>query len=105
MKSRTFIHYPKTPESWNDLPKEFLDYLDYLDDERVKLTHQNSKDPLYPTYNYEWDIDDELSLMTIIPYWNKLDDELPEANIILKEIDDCVAETSYDNYISSFYSY
>jgi hypothetical protein len=93
------------PNDWNKLPQDFLDYLDYLDEERIKLTHQNSKDPLYPTYNYEWDIDDEIPMMTIISYWNNLEESLPEVNIILEEIDDCIAETSYDNYISSFYSY
>lgn len=103
--SRSVVNYPVNPDSWNELPKDFLDYLEFLDEERIKLTKNNSTDPLYPTYDYEWELDEELPLTTILLYWNRLDEELPSPEVILKEINDCIAETSYYDYISSFYSY
>lgn len=103
--SRSVVNYPVNPDSWNELPKDFLDYLEFLDEERIKLTKNNSTDLLYPTYDYEWDLDSEIPMTTILLYWNRLDEKLPSPKVILKEINDCIAEQSYDYYIGSFYSY
>lgn len=103
--TRKFIHTPKTQDEWDNLPQEFSDYLDSLNQARIKLADSQVVDPLYPSYDYEWDLDEEIPFTTILLYWNDLNKELPNHQKILDEVNECIAETSYDDYISSFYSY
>lgn len=102
---RQYIDYPESQDSWNNLPKDFLEYLDFLDEIREEELKKVVIDPLYPSYEYEWSLDSEIPLRTVLEYWNTLDKELPDPIHIFNEIHDCIAETSYDDYVSSFYSY
>lgn len=102
---RPIINHPQTPEEWNHLPQEFNEYLEYLDKVRLEKLSKEVIDPLYPTYDYEWELDSEIPFETILLYWNDVEKELPDPIKILTEINDCIAETSYDDYISSFYAY
>jgi hypothetical protein len=102
---RTFIQVPTNQEEWDNLPQEFNDYLDNLNEARIKLSDSQVVDPLYPSYDYEWELDEEIPFTTILLYWNDLNKELPNHQKILDEINECMAETSYYDYISSFYSY
>ena len=54
MMTRQIIDYPETQENWDNLPQEFQDYLEVLDNAKnVKAKIANSPvDPLYPTYYY-----------------------------------------------------
>jgi hypothetical protein len=103
--TRTLLNYPESQDSWDNLPKEFTDYLNFLDEIRIETAKQQVVDPLYPTYDYEWELDEEIPLITILNYWNDVNKELPDPNVIFEEINDCFAETSYDDYVSSYYSY
>jgi transcription elongation factor GreA-like protein len=101
---REIINYPENPEDCN-FPDSFLKYLDELDEARGKMARSIPVDPLYQSYDYEWDLDEEIPMLTILQYWNDVEKDLPSHDVILEEINDCIAETSYDDYISSFYSY
>lgn len=103
--TREYIHTPKTQNEWNNLPQGFSDYLDSLDEARVNLSNSQVVDPLYPSYDYEWCLDEEIPFTTILSYWNDLDKELPSHQKILDEINEGMAEAAYDSYVSSFYSY
>lgn len=102
---RQVINYPEKQEDWDNLPEEFKNYLDHLDKIRLEqaVKHSN-KDPMYPNYDYCWELDEDLAIQTILHYWNNLDKKLPEPIKILDEINDCFSEHSYDDYASSFYS-
>jgi len=102
--TRPKLNYPENQESWNDLPKEFHDYLNVLDEVRKTHLEKQVIDPLYPNYDYDWELDEEIPLRTVLEYWND-PKELPSPDDILDEINDCMAETSYDDWVSSFYSY
>lgn len=102
--TRPKLNYPENQDSWNHLPQEFLDYLNVLDEIRKEHLAKEVIDPLYSHYDYEWEMDDEIPLRTVLEYWND-DKDLPEPDFILDEINDCMAETSYDDWVSSFYSY
>jgi hypothetical protein len=107
MMTRQTIDYPETQESWDNLPQDFLDYLDVLDNAKiVKANIANTPvDPLYPTYDYEWELDERLALETILYYWNQVDKELPDSNALLDDINEGYGEAAYDDYVSSAYSY
>lgn len=102
--TRPKLNYPETPDSWKQLPQEFLDYLNVLDEVRKEHLAKELNDPLYSHCDYEWEMDDEIPLRTVLEYWNN-DKELPSPDFILDEINDCMAETSYEDWVSSFYSY
>ncbi len=102
---RQIINYPETPDSWDKLPTEFKQYLDNLQKVKEQLAKQNYQDPIYPSCDYLWELDEDISIQTILIYWNDVEKELPDYNTILKEINDCYAENAYDEYVSSFYSY
>ena len=102
--NRQNINYPETQEDWDNLPQQFKDYLDTLDEAKNKLVYNQKVDPLYPSYDYEWELDDEIPFRTILEYWNS-SDELPDHKVIFDEINDYMAEAAYDYYVSSFYSY
>lgn len=102
--NRQKVNYPETPDSWNELPQEFLDYLNDLDEARQIKLGQQVIDPLYPTYDYDWELDEEIPLRTVIEYWNS-DKELPEHSVVIDEANDCLAEAAYDYYVESWYSY
>jgi hypothetical protein len=105
--TRQIINYPETQDSWENLPQDFLDYLDVLDNARVvKANIANTPgDPLYPTYDYEWELDNKLALETILYYWNRVDKELPSNDEVLDYINEGYGEAAYDDYVSSAYSY
>ena len=102
--TRPFANY-SGPESWDDLPEEFTYYLDVLDKIRIKKVNEQVVDPLYPSYDYDWELDEEIPLTTILYYWNNLDKELPEPDKLLDEINEGMGEAAYDDYVSSYYSY
>lgn len=102
--TRPKLNYPENQDSWNHFPQEFLDYLNVLDEIRKEHLAKEVIDPLYSHYDYEWEMDDEIPFRTVLEYWND-DKDLPEPDLILDEINDCMAETSYDDWVSSFYSY
>lgn len=102
--NRQNINYPETQLDWDNLPQQFKDYLDSLDEAKNELVSNQKVDPLYPSYDYEWELDEEIPFRTILEYWNS-NDELPEHQVIFDEINDCMAEAAYDYYVSSFYSY
>ncbi len=102
--SRVKLNYPENQDSWNSLPQEFLDYLNVLDEVKLVKFKEQVVDPLYPSYDYEWELDDDIALRTILEYWND-DKELPDPIVILDEINEGMAEAAYDAYVSSFYSY
>ncbi len=103
--TRTLLNYPESQDSWDNLPKEFTDYLDVLDETRVRKVNEQVVDPLYPSYDYEWELDQEIPLSTILYYWNDPDKELPEPDKLLDEINEGMGEAAYDDYVSSYYSY
>ena len=106
--TRQTIDYPETQENWVNLPQEFQDYLEVLDNAKnVKAKIANFPvDPLYPTYDYEWwELDDKLALETILYYWNQVDKELPSNDELLDNINEGYGEAAYDDYVSSTYSY
>ena len=103
--TRTLLNYPESQDSWDNLPKEFTDYLDVLDEIRVRKVNEQVVDPLYPSYDYEWELDQEIPLSTILYYWNDVNKELPEPDKLLDEINEGMGEAAYDDYVSSYYSY
>lgn len=102
--NRVKLNYPETQDSWNELPQEFKNYLDVLDEVRLSEVKTQVIDPLYPSYDYDWELDEEIPLRTVLEYWNR-DDELPEPIVILNEIQDGMEEAAYDAFVSSYYSY
>lgn len=102
---RTIINYPENQAGWDNLPEEFKNYLDQLNKIRLNQAIDHSyQDPVYPNYDYCWELDEDLAIQTILHYWNDVENQLPEPIKILDEINDCIAEASYDDYASSFYS-
>ena len=104
MSTRKVIQEPTTLSDWENLPKEFLKFVDEVDCARNELSLNQKVDPLYPNYDYEWQIDSDLSIQMMIEYWNS-NKELPKAEKIVEEINEAMAEAAYDDYVSSFYSY
>jgi hypothetical protein len=104
MSTRPFIQEPVTADNWKDLPKEFNDFLDGIDEARKIAESKEVIDPLYPSYDYDWQVDSDIPLQTAIYYWNS-DMELPSAEVIVEEINDALAEAAYDDWVSSAYSY
>jgi hypothetical protein len=90
--NRQIINYPETQVEWDNLPQDFLDYLDVLDEVKSK-------------YDYFWELDSHLAFETIIYYWNKINDPLPTNDELLSGINEGYAEAAYEDYVSSFYSY
>ncbi len=103
--SRSAIEYPKSQDDWNNLPKEFNDYLSVLDQARQNKAESIPVDPLYPSYDYEWELDDEIPFNIILMYWNDVNKELPDSDKLLDDINDSLAESAYDDYVGSYYSY
>ena len=62
MSTRKVIQEPITLSDWENLPKEFLKFVDEVDCARNKLALNQKVDPLYPTYDYEWEVDSDLPL-------------------------------------------
>lgn len=104
MSTRPFIQEPVTTENWKDLPKEFNDFLDGIDAARKVAESKEVIDPLYPSYDYDWEVDSDIPLQTAIYYWNS-DEELPSFEVIIEEINDALGEAAYDDWVSSAYSY
>lgn len=104
MSTRPLIQEPVTAENWKDLPKEFNDFLDDIDEARKIAESKEVIDPLYPSYDYDWQVDSDIPLQTAIYYWNS-DMELPSAEVIVEEINDALGEAAYDDWVSSAYSY
>jgi hypothetical protein len=103
--TRFVINYPKTQDDWVNLPKEFTDYLDCLDEVKRNKAKDIVVDPLYPSYDYEWEVDDNLPLQVILEYWNDVNNELPDYEVVVEEINDSLAESAYNDYVSSSYSF
>ena len=104
MTARQSIEIPITQENWNNLPQEFNEFLDTLDEVRQVFASKQTVDPLYPSYDYEWEMDSTIALDTAAYYWNS-DEELPSPEIIINEINEAFAEAAYDDWVSSAYSF
>jgi hypothetical protein len=103
--TRTVIDVPRNQDDWNNLPKEFTDYLDALDEVKQNKAKSIPVDPLYPYYDYQWEFDSEIPFMTVLSYWNAVDKELPDSDKLVDEINEGLGEAAYDDHVSSFYSY
>lgn len=103
--TRQPIQLPSTNENWDNLPIEFLEFLDQVDSVREMMDKATPSDPLYPSYDYVWDVDSTIALDTLTYYWNKVDEPLPEINRIVEEISQAMGEAAYDSYVESAYSY
>lgn len=104
MSIRPFIQEPVTADNWKDLPKEFNQFLDDLDEARQNAASKEVIDPLYPSYDYDWEVDSDICLQTVIYYWNS-DKELPSLATIVEEVNEALCESAYDQWVSSAYSY
>jgi hypothetical protein len=104
MSTRQIVQEPKTQSDWDNLPLEFTEFLDSLDAAREAAASKKIVDPLYPSYDYNWETDSEIPFSIALDYWNS-STELPDVNLIIEEINEALVEAAYDNYCSSFYSY
>lgn len=104
MSTRKVIQEPTTLSDWENLPKEFLKFVDEVDCVRNEMASKQDVDPLYPNYDYEWQVDSDLPIQMMVEYWNS-NKELPKAEKMVEEINEAMAEAAYDDYVSSFYSY
>ena len=101
---RHTIVIPDSYEEWKNLPQEFHNFLDELDEVRKELSAQQVIDPLYPSYYYDWEVDSTLALDTVIYYWNS-DKDLPDVRRIVEEIEEAYGEDAYDSYMADAHSY
>jgi hypothetical protein len=104
MSIRPAIQEPITNENWNTLPAEFNVFLDSIDEAKKLAESKEIVDPLYPSYDYSWEVDSDIALQTAVYYWNS-NDELPSPNVIVEEITEALGEQAYDDWVSSAYSY
>ena len=102
---RQVLTEPQSQEDWNNLPVEFHQYLDKIDETRQDAESKEVNDPLYHNYTYSWDVDSSIPLNVIMYHWNEVDSPLPEPKKIVKEICDALGEVEYDDWVSSAYSY
>lgn len=102
---RQVIAEPQSQSEWDDLPVEFHQYLDEIDEARNNADSEQVIDPLYPNYEYSWDVDSSIPFDVIMHHWNRTDLPLPEPEKIVNEICDALGEASYDDWVSSSYSY
>jgi len=64
--TRPHLADPTTIEEWEALPIEFTEYLDQIEAARADLA---KKEPI-ESYDYTWEVDDEIPFKTILQYWN-----------------------------------
>lgn len=102
---RFVIEEPKTQEDWNNLPSEFLFYLNEVDSVRQSLLKKEVIDPLYPSYDYDWEVDSDIPFNTILYYWNRVNDELVNPDEMVELIQDELGSAAWDDYCASAYSY
>jgi len=102
--NRQHIQEPKTQADWDNLPQEFTDFLDVISEARDTAESKQVVDPLYPNCDYDWEIDSDIPFQTALHYWNSTK-ELPNPDVIVEEITEALGEQSYDDWVSSAYSY
>jgi hypothetical protein len=102
---RQLITEPQSQIEWDNLPVEFHQYLDEIDEARKDADSKLVIDPLYPNCEYDWDVDSNIPLNVIMSYWNQVDSPLPKPEVIVNEICYALGEASYDDWVSSAYSY
>lgn len=95
--SRPHIEYPETHDEWVKLPDEFKNFVDDIDKVR-DIFECNSKGLDYLYYN--WQVDDKVPLTVLISHWN-YDGELPEYNVIIDDIIECISEENHIAYYTS----
>lgn len=102
---RQTIQEPITQTEWDKLPQEFIEFLDSVDEARDNAASSaENYDTIYPSYDYEWNIDSGIPFATILYYWNS-ENELPDPKQVIKEIQEGMEESAFDDCVASFYSY
>lgn len=102
---RTPVQVPVTQEDWFNLPADFEAFMNQVDSVRQQMDSAIPYDPLYPSYEYSWCIDESIAIETLIHYWNDVEKPLPDAAKIVEEITAAMGEADYDAYVASAYSY
>lgn len=96
---------PQSQSEWENLPIEFHQYLDEIDEARNNADSKQVINHLYPNYKYSWDVDSSIPFGIIIHHWNHIDLPLPEPEKVVNQICNALEEASYDDWGFSTYSY
>lgn len=99
------VQLPITQEEWFSLPDDFVAFMNEVDKTREQMDKEIPFDPLYPSYEYVWDTDDSIAIETLIYYWNKVDQPLPDARKIVEEISEGICEAGYEQYVAESYGF
>ena len=90
--TRIQITEPQSINEWNALPKEFLDYLDAIDDYCENSNQQ-----------YQWNVDSSpFPLQYIIDTWNS-EDALPSVEEMVKDIEEGYEDAALESWAVSRY--
>lgn len=103
--TRQPVQVPVTQEDWFNLPADFEVFMNQVDNVREQMDSSVPYDPLYPSYEYSWCMDETIAVETLVYYWNEVDQPLPDATKIVEEITSAMGEADYDAYVASAYSY
>lgn len=100
--TRPHIEFPDTNEEWDNLPKEFIEFIDEVDKVREECNKKEVKRN-YQSYEYEWEVDSDVPLRVLISHWND-ERELPSYKEIVEDILDCLCEEAMIAHVESLYS-
>ena len=101
--TRPTIEFPRIQQEWNDLPEAFTQSMEKVDLIRQSKANLQIIDPLYPSYDYDWDIDSTIPLETLIYYWNQTDKPLPDPEEVVEEINQGLGEAAFEAHEVSRY--
>lgn len=93
---RLAIQEPQSQEESDNLPTEFLNYLNEVDAVREELLKKEVIDPLYPSYDYDWEVDCDIPFNTILYYWNRVNEELVNPVEMVELIQDEHGSAAWD---------
>jgi hypothetical protein len=85
--TRIKITNPETVEDWYALPKDFLQFVDSIDDLRAEKEKND--------FSYCWSIDSAFPFSYIMGVWNS-DDNLPTTEEMLENIAEGFEELAYE---------
>lgn len=101
--TRPILAFPRIQQEWNDLPAAFTEFMNKIDLIRQSKANLQIIDPLYPSYDYDWDIDSTIPLETLIYYWNQTDKPLPDPEEVVEEINEGLGEAAFEAHEVSRY--
>jgi hypothetical protein len=101
--TRPILAFPQNNQEWDNLPAAFTEFMNKVDLIRQSKANLQIIDPLYPSYDYDWDIDSTIPLETLIYYWNQTDKPLPDPEEVVEEINEGLGEAAFEAHEVSRY--